>query len=116
MTLVLVALGGAVGASLRYLVDVWSRALLGPRFPVGTLVVNVAGSLLLGALAGATVAGPLGAALGTGFCGALTTYSTFGADTVRLVRERRTVVAALNVTANVTLALTAATLAYTACS
>ena len=112
MTPLLVAVGGAAGAALRYLVDGRARALFGQRFPAGTLVVNVVGSLLLGALTGAAVAQPVAALLGTGLCGALTTYSTFGAETVRLLAERRAGAAALNVAANVVLALAAATVGY----
>ena len=97
MTVLLVTLGAAVGAPLRYLVG---RSL--PR--TGILVVNVAGSFLLG-LVGAD--NPL---VGTGFCGALTTYSTFGADTVALARERRPAAATANVAANLILGLAAARL------
>lgn len=72
MTVLLVALGAAAGAALRALA---SRALPGRR---ATLAVNVAGSLLLGLVAGA---GPASyALLGVGFCGALTTLSTFSLE------------------------------------
>ncbi|MGK5680497.1 fluoride efflux transporter CrcB [Actinoplanes sp. URMC 104] len=88
MTALLVALGAAVGAPLRYLTD---QALRRGTFPVGTLTVNVAGSLLLGLLIGLPAPPALAALLGTGFCGALTTYSTFSLETLTLVRngERR---------------------------
>ena len=80
MTPVLVFLGAMAGAPARYLTDRLVQSRHDSVFPWGTLGVNLAGSLILGALAGAGVAGssPLGALLGTGFCGALTTYSTFG--------------------------------------
>lgn len=116
MTVLLVAVGGAAGAVLRYMVDAWAAARFGRRFPVGTLLVNVAGSLLLGLLAGAAVAYPWGTLLGTGFCGALTTYSTFGAETVRLAQGRHTALAALNVLVNVTLCVTAAFLGFASTS
>ena len=74
MTALLVALGAAVGAPARLLV---SRAVPGPR---GTLVVNVVGSLLLGLVAAAAPASY--ALVGVGFCGALTTFSTFALETV----------------------------------
>lgn len=72
---VLVAVGGALGASLRYL-----AGHLGDsphRVPWGTVAVNLTGSLLLGLLTGLGVAGPWSALLGLGLCGALTTYSSF---------------------------------------
>jgi CrcB protein len=95
VTALLVVLGAALGAPTRYLVDVvvrwWLRS--GPDdLPWGTAVVNLAGSLLIGVVAGATLARPsstLTALVGTGFCGALTTYSTFSVETVRLVERGR---------------------------
>ncbi|HEY9493523.1 MAG TPA: fluoride efflux transporter CrcB [Intrasporangium sp.] len=97
MTLVLVLIGGAVGAPLRYVTDLAVQRWHGGRFPWGTLVVNVCGSLLLGILLGAAASGPSGAAdaasagvlalVATGFCGALTTYSTFSFETVRLIED-----------------------------
>jgi CrcB protein len=85
MTLLLVALGGALGAPLRYLVDRAVQARYGPAFPWGTLTVNVAGSLVLGLVAGFT--GAAYTLLGAGFCGAFTTYSTFSYETLRLLEE-----------------------------
>ena len=90
MTLLLVALGGAVGAPLRYLTDRTIRTRLDPVLPHGTLVVNIAASLLLGILTGAATALPPQwyAVLGTGLAGALSTYSTFGYETVSLIQDR----------------------------
>ncbi len=80
----LVALGAAVGAPLRLLAaHRWDG-----RWPHGTLAVNLAGSLLLGALVGAAVGGHALALLGTGFCGALTTYSSFAVQSVTLGSRR----------------------------
>lgn len=73
MTAVLVALGAAVGAPLRYL----AGHLLDGWLPWGTLAVNVTGSFLLGVLSGLALDGHALALLGVGFCGALTTYSSF---------------------------------------
>ena len=77
MTPLLVALGAAVGATLRFHV----AHLLDDRFPRGTLLVNVAGSFVLGLLVGAEVSADGLALLGTGFCGGLTTYSAFALQT-----------------------------------
>jgi fluoride exporter len=77
VTLLLVALGAAVGAPLRYL----AGHLLDERFPTGTLVVNLAGSFLLGLFTGLGLGGSATALLGTGFCGALTTFSSFAVQT-----------------------------------
>lgn len=106
MTLLLVLLGGAVGAPARYLTD---RALR-ERAPLGTLVVNVAGSVLLGVLIGAGDALPVAVKtlLGTGFCGALTTYSTLSIETLRLVEEGRARRAVAYVAASLVLGLAAA--------
>jgi fluoride exporter len=89
VTALLVVAGALVGAPLR----VWVTLIavrLGRDPAIGTLLVNVAGSALLGWLAGSSGLSPERLALvGTGFCGALTTFSTFGADVVRLVEFRR---------------------------
>ena len=79
MSALLVALGAATGAPLRYLVGGW----LDRRVHWGTLAVNLAGSFVLGVLIGAAVHGHWLALLGTGFCGGLTTYSAFAVQSVR---------------------------------
>jgi CrcB protein len=84
-----VVLGAAVGAPLRYLVSRYARGR-----PWGTFAVNVVGSALLGALAAAALPPVAYALVGTGFCGALSTYSTFGLETVELAREGRVLAAA----------------------
>lgn len=111
MTLLLVLLGGAVGAPLRYLTDRFVQSRHDSVFPWGTLTVNGVGSLLLGGLAGAVAGGALPEwvlpLLGAGLCGALTTFSTFGYETVRLVQERSVLTAGVNVAVNVTVAVAA---------
>jgi len=90
VTVLLVFAGGAVGAPARYLLDRW---ITGRRragvFPWGTLAVNLAGSLILGFVLGAarTLPEDVVTLLGTGFCGALTTFSTFGYETMRLLED-----------------------------
>lgn len=110
--LLAVAAGGAMGAVGRYLVSLLARTHLPANFPYGTLMVNTAGSLLLGVLVGLTATAarlsPLVLAfVGTGFCGAFTTFSTFATDT--LASDRLTVLLG-NVAANNALSLGAAAL------
>jgi CrcB protein len=105
MNVLLVALGAAVGAPLRFLVDkhMVARLLLGTRIstplPWGTFTVNILGSFLLGLLTGIgnqTIA----LLAGVGFCGAFTTYSTFAAETTALAASGRRALAVLNVVLN----------------
>ncbi|MCX4472041.1 putative fluoride ion transporter CrcB [Micromonospora sp. MW-13] len=112
MTVLLIALGAAVGAPLRYLTDRAVQSRRGSSFPWGTLTVNVLGSLLLGALVAVPVGPAVAALLGTGFCGALTTYSTFGYETLRLARDGSRWRALANALVSVAAALAAASLGY----
>jgi CrcB protein len=104
VTALLVALGAAVGAPLRYL----AGHLLDRRVPWGTLIANLAGSAVLGVLVGAAVDGNWLALLGAGFCGGLTTYSAFAVQTVHGGRRRGTAYAVATVTG----CLVAATLGH----
>ncbi|MEV5963494.1 fluoride efflux transporter CrcB [Kribbella sp. NPDC051952] len=115
MNVVWVALGAAVGAPLRFLVDkhLVGRLLLGTRIetplPWGTFTVNVLGSFVLGMLVGVgnhTIA----LLAGTGFCGAFTTYSTFAAETTALATSGHRGKALLNVVLNLGAGLLAAVL------
>ena len=90
MPLVLIALGGAAGATARYLVDTWVTERAGGAFPWGTFVVNVSGSLILGILFAlaierdvlpASIRGPVL----IGFIGAYTTFSTLMLESWRLI-------------------------------
>ncbi|MDQ3154655.1 MAG: fluoride efflux transporter CrcB [Actinomycetota bacterium] len=111
----LVFLGAAVGAPLRYLTDRTVQARHDSVFPWGTLTVNVAGCLLFGALTGAGTVLPAGATalLGTGCLGALTTWSTFSYETLRLTEDGAWLHAAANVLVSVTAGLGAALLGHT---
>lgn len=93
MTALAVALGGAVGALLRFWLAQRSATA---GFPWGTLAANVLGSFLLGVVA-VSLDGWLRVLLATGVAGALTTYSSFALDTVLLDRTERRGTALLNV-------------------
>ena len=108
MTILLVALGAAVGAPARYLADRAVQSRHDSVFPWGTFVVNVTGSALLGFLAALPAHGAAGVVTGTAFCGAFTTYSTFSYETLRLARDRAWMFAGLNIAASVVAALGAA--------
>lgn len=103
----LVAGGGALGAVARYLTDWVVAARLGRGFPWGTLLVNVVGSFMLGLIVGAAVDPSAALLLGTGFCGALTTYSTFAADAAALLTTGARLRAAAYAVASVSLGLLA---------
>jgi CrcB protein len=114
MTPLLVALGAIVGAPARYLIDRFVQSRHESRFPWGTLTVNVAGSLLLGLLVGLPAGPSVLALAGTGLCGALTTFSTFSFETVRLVRSAAAPVALANVAVSLLAGLGAAVIGYAA--
>jgi CrcB protein len=112
VSLLLVITGAAVGAPLRYLSDRAIQSRHDTVFPWGTLTVNVLGSLILGIITGAVAAGraspQVQLALGTGLCGALTTYSTFSYETLRLLEDDARLFAAANVVASIAAGLGAA--------
>ncbi len=90
MTMMLIALAGGLGAVTRFVVDALIARHNPFSLPLGTFVINVTGSLLLGLLTGLALAQPDGlaphlkAVLGTGFCGGYTTFSTAAVEGVRL--------------------------------
>lgn len=100
--LLLIALGGAAGALLRWALAGSTQHLTGASFPYGTLVVNVLGCLLIGVL-GYALAGPVlireefRAAVLIGVLGSLTTFSTFGWETLEMVNDGRFGRAGLNI-------------------
>ncbi|TWV53928.1 fluoride efflux transporter CrcB [Streptomyces misionensis] len=112
MNWLLVVAGAAVGAPLRYLTDRAVQSRHDTVFPWGTFTVNVVGSLVLGLVTGAVVAGGMSSdaqlLIGTGLCGALTTYSTFSYETLRLAETGARFFAAANVVASVVAGLGAA--------
>lgn len=112
LLVVCVAAGGFVGAPARLLLDRLVADRLETELPLGTFVINVSGSLLLGLLTGLALAGqlpdPLKALLSTGFCGAFTTFSTWSFETVRLIENDDLLEAALNALVSVLLGLAVA--------
>jgi CrcB protein len=110
----MVALGAAVGAPARYVTDRWVQSRHDSVFPWGTLAVNVVGSLVLGVVVGAAdaMAPAVAALLGVGFCGALTTYSTFSYETMRLLELRATLYAVANVAISLVAGVAAASLGW----
>ena len=98
MTVLLLALAGGLGAVARFVLDGTVTAALtrrkrGARYPVGTTLINLSGSLLLGLvaglLAGELLTEPASLVLGTGFLGGYTTFSTAAYEAVRLAEQRR---------------------------
>ncbi|MFJ6696960.1 fluoride efflux transporter CrcB [Streptomyces sp. NPDC091272] len=114
MNWLLVLIGGAVGAPLRYLTDRAVQARHPSAFPWGTCTVNAAGSLVLGVVTGAVASGAATSSVqllvGTGLCGALTTYSTFSYETLRLAESGQRFLAGANAAVSVLVALGAVTL------
>ncbi|HEX7831582.1 MAG TPA: CrcB family protein [Thermoanaerobaculia bacterium] len=84
MRFLLVCLGGAAGSGARYLVALGATSLFGARFPIGTLIVNVVGSFLIGVAMQALPPSDLRLFLTTGVIGGFTTYSAFNYETLQL--------------------------------
>jgi CrcB protein len=105
-----VAIGGAIGASARYLTGLLAVRLLGKGFPWGTLFVNIVGSFLMGVLVvallhvGGNRFAPL---LMTGLLGGFTTFSAFSLDAVTLYERGALALAAAYITASVVFSLAA---------
>lgn len=100
----LVCLGGAIGTGARYMIAVWMARTVGTGFPYGTLLINAAGSFLLGLLMQLSLSTPMISAdtrliIGTGILGGFTTYSTFNYETLALLREDAWGMALANVAA-----------------
>lgn len=111
MQLAAVALGGAIGSALRYLLGL-ALPRAGIAIPWGTLLINVAGSFALGwllrALPASSASPALRLALTVGLCGGFTTFSAFSAETLALLESGATARALLYVAASVLLSVTAA--------
>jgi fluoride exporter len=112
MTMLLIALGAAVGAPARYLTDRAVQSRHASMFPWGTVTVNVIASLILGVLAGARLSAAATNLVGTGFCGALSTYSTFSYETLRLSQQGSRRFAVWNVVISLAAGIAAAALGW----
>ena len=115
--LLLIAAAGGAGAALRFLVAGWGQRLTDTTFPLGTLVVNLSGCLLIG-FAGGVLSGPwivreeYRLALLVGLLGGFTTFSTFGLETFALVEDRQWLYVGLNLALSNGLGLVAVWLGY----
>ena len=112
MAILLVGAGGMVGAMLRFLVGTWVQNAADGGFPYGTLTVNAVGCFTIGLVAWlAEARGPLSgstqAFLVVGLLGGFTTFSAFGIDTVRLLRDGDLLAGSLNVVLQVAVGLSA---------
>ena len=105
-----VALIGGAGSVARFLVDGRVSSAAGRDFPVGTLVVNLSGSVILGLLAGLALSDTEALLAGTAAVGSYTTFSTWMLETQRLAEERQLRKAVLNVVVSLVLGVAAAAL------
>jgi fluoride exporter len=116
MTVLLVLVGGMIGAPARFLADRFVQARHDSVLPWGTWAINVAGSAVLGFLLGAQQHLGLPAQVidlvGTGFCGGLTTFSTFSYETLRLLDDGAIAAAGLNLLGSLVAGVLAAGLAF----
>ena len=103
--MLLVALGGAVGSVVRYLVG----RMVESSFPWGTLLVNIVGSVVIGVLVGlvsrAVLSADMKLMLMTGFCGGLTTFSTFANESFSMMKAGNVALAAIYVAVSVALGI-----------
>jgi fluoride exporter len=107
-----VAIGSALGGVSRYLLGGYIQRVLQTEFPAGTLLINVSGSLLIGAILQyavetSTVTPELKALLTIGFCGGYTTFSTFSYETVALLKDGEWTRAGVYIAGSVLLSLVA---------
>lgn len=107
-----VGVAGGLGAVLRFVVDGALSARRPSSFPLATLLINVSGSLLLGAVTGVAMLGTSSpgwaVVVGSGFCGGFTTFSTTSVASVRLAQDGLTGLAVLNALGTLLLSVTAA--------
>lgn len=112
LTILLLALGATAGAAVRFYTTLWAAEQFGLGFPYGTLVVNLVGSFVLGAFLTLVDIWPaispdIRLVVSTGFCGSLTTFSTFGYETIDLIQRGQLGLGILNALGSVVLGLLA---------
>ena len=112
MTIAGIAIGGAIGSVLRYLIQLQCIAWFGTKFPYGTLLVNVIGSFAIGLLSVALlerfyVSSELRIALIVGLLGGFTTFSTFSLETFTLIQQGNVLSAASNIGLSIVLCIAA---------
>ena len=111
-TFIGLVIAGALGAPSRYLLDGFVQDRARGDFPWGTFVINISGSFLIGLIAGAALyhafSDSARVVLGTGFCGAYTTFSTYAFESVRLAEQGATRHALANVLVSAALGTAAA--------
>ena len=118
MMLFWVIVAGGLGSGARYLIGVWAATTIGTTFPMGTLIVNLAGCFLLGFISPLALSGALSAelrtALGAGFLGGFTTYSSFNQETFVLITNGALGAAVLNVVVTLAGGLVAGSIGFLA--
>jgi fluoride exporter len=113
----LIGIGGSFGAAARYLLGQFmnKKKKLSP-FPLGTWIINIMGSFLLGLLANLHLSNDISDGVwffvGVGFCGAYTTFSTFGYETITLLQSNKKFLAGIYVITSVILSITTAAMGF----
>jgi CrcB protein len=110
LLILLTGIAGSVGAVLRYLTDKFISDKIYGEFPLGTFIINASGSFLLGFIVGLGSAHHLSSfystVLGTGFCGAFTTFSTYMYETYNLIMSKSYLQATLNLLGTTAICIT----------
>lgn len=117
----LIGFGGAIGAAVRFKLGDFINKRWNPNqkllgFPLGTWVINISGSFLLGVVANlhltSSIEDWVWYLIGVGFCGAYTTFSTFGYETIRLIEEQKVSIAFLYVLSSLVMGVVSASIGF----